>query len=228
MPFAVNRWILKVGAVLAATGLLITPSSPQAQEGDEEVRRTNQCDGYMKAYARSASRKLARAFRGQDYQLEDLPDRSTLSADGQTFEIAYEEDGLLASAVERTRDHRNSYVMAQTPRGPIIAAHRWPGRQKVASGRADCKPLASRILMPNVPVSDIDTEPFKFWGLRVVWHLPDDATTDAKGEGFDALAEAIEETSEDDFDLDQDQPDEAVDSDDLDATTQEGDNNNQD
>lgn len=172
-----NRWICRMGVVCLclATGWLAAPSPARAEPGAEEKKRLRACDHYMGAYARSASRKLARALAGQGYKLEKLPEQTTVEAtvDGGTlrFAILHEKDRTAAGVVDKTRSHRTTYTIVHSDHGPVVTEHRWPSRDAIASG-TECKPTSSAISFPKVPVAVIDVDPFKIWGLRTMWHLP--------------------------------------------------------
>ncbi len=192
------KWTSQICAILtgAALGLVtlaIAPSQATAEPPQSGGAQLASCDRYMIAYARSASRKLGRSLSGQKYELTELPSRTGFEASlagDQTrqFEVVYEHDNAIAGLVEKTREHRTSYTITRTSTGPVITRHDWPEREAIASGKKECKPTSSAIMAPEVPVAAIDVEPFKFWGLRVVWHLPTEfADSDRAADPFEAL-----------------------------------------
>ncbi|MGM0558378.1 MAG: hypothetical protein ACQEVA_18480 [Myxococcota bacterium] len=169
--------------VMLAAGLLLPDVAVGQSGGDSKALRA--CDGYMKLYAQSASRKLARALSGQGYRLEtlDLPDTVEADRNGQptTYETYFEKDKRAAGLVDTSRRARRSFVVVGTQQGPVMTSHQWPARSDIANGTR-CRPTSSRIDFPRVAVRSVDVEPFKYWGLRISWHLPesfDDNSTDS-------------------------------------------------
>ncbi|MFW6058071.1 MAG: hypothetical protein ACOC9W_04370, partial [Persicimonas sp.] len=140
---------------------------------------------------------LGRSMGGQDYELTELTSRTGFEAnvageEARKFEVIYEHDNTIAGLVEKTREHRTSYTITRTSTGPVITRHDWPERQAIASGKKECKPTSSAIMAPEVPVAPIDVEPFKFWGLRVVWHLPSEfPDSDRPADPFEALRDVL-------------------------------------
>lgn len=169
--------LLNALAFLSVASLVCAAPQASAEPPSRTAHhRLERCDHYMKAYARSSARKLERALAGQRYQFEALHHSASVEVDdpaGHThqFDVLFEKDGTAAGVVDQTRHARTSWAMVATDHGPVIASHRWPTRQAVAAGAA-CKPVSSTIVYPRVPVSEVDVDPFKLWGLRVMWHLP--------------------------------------------------------
>jgi hypothetical protein len=146
----------------------------KAEEGSE-------CDQFIAAYMRSASRKLFRALQGHDYKLRPIELQEWLDIEvGQgdgprevSFEVLREKERLVVSLVDSERAYRNTFVAALTTDGPVIASFEWPSVAAVEQRGEACRPTRSKIERPSAPLSKIvDIEPFKFWGLRVVWRLP--------------------------------------------------------
>ncbi len=171
---------LKPSKFLILLGLVpVMFATPDAAAGPPAAsQRLARCDHYMEAYARSSARKLERALAGQRYKFEALAHTSSVTVAGKNkakhrFDLLVEKDGTAAGVVDHARTFRRSYALASTDHGPVIASHRWPTRHAIASG-ATCKPVSSTIAYPKVPVAAVDVEPFKLWGLRVMWHLPKD------------------------------------------------------
>lgn len=134
----------------------------------------------MTAYIESSSRKLYRAVAGQELTLEKLKLQDWVevkapSGDGDRtkveFRVHRQKGGMVAGLVDTERAYRRTLIVAMTDRGPIVASHKWPSSEEVASG-TKCRPTSSRIDYPIVTLSKLDVEPFKFWGLRVLWRLP--------------------------------------------------------
>jgi hypothetical protein len=192
-----SKLICKTLCALAlSAAVLVAPSrTAQAEPTGERAERLESCDHYMTAYARSAARKLSRALSGQKYTSSKLPEKNSLEiAPAGQLELLFESDRAAAGVVEKTRTHRTTYVVANYEIGPVVAVHHWPSRDAIASGKA-CKPVSSSIAFPDVPVATIDVEPFKFWGLRVVWHIPTDLSDKVtKTAPLDALRAVIEAT----------------------------------
>lgn len=186
-----------LAAALAVAWVLV-PSAAHAQSPDDE-QNLRACDNYMGLYARSAARKLARALSGQGYRLDtlELPESVSANIDGQnvSYQILTEKDGRSAGVVDASRKARRSYVVTGTDQGPVMTSHLWPSRADVADGK-ECRPISSRIEFPNVAVKSVDVEPFKYWGLRVSWHLPEkfDANTTDSLEDFvsDVINESVD------------------------------------
>jgi hypothetical protein len=177
-----------VGALaLSAVALAGVPRPAIAEPGGQAAERLASCDHYMGAYARSSARKLSRSLTGQKYSLSTLPQESSIEAgtaggDEQTdhqFELLFVGERTAAGVIEKTRTHRTTYVVVHYELGPIVTTHRWPSREAIASGKEECKPVASNVGFPAVPVAEVDVDPFKFWGLRIVWHIPTDLPDEA-------------------------------------------------
>ncbi|GEM_PF-3404488 len=153
-------------------------SKPDIKETDDE--ELDGCDEFIGAYMKSASRKLFRALQGHDYKLRPIELQQWLDIEVSqgdstrevSFEVLPEKEGLVVSLVDSERAYRTTFVAALTTDGPVIASFEWPGAAAVEGGEA-CRPTRSKIERPSAPLSKIvDIEPFKFWGLRVVWRLP--------------------------------------------------------
>ena len=134
----------------------------------------------MTAYIESASRKLYRALSAQEFTLEKLKLQDWVevkipSGDGDRkkveFSVHRQKGDLVAGLVDTERTYRRTLVVAMTDKGPIVASLEWPSSEEVASG-TKCRPTDSRLDYPIVTLSKLDIEPFKFWGLRVLWRLP--------------------------------------------------------
>ena len=138
------------------------------------------CDRFMEPYVRSSSRKLYRALVGHDFDLEELQLQDWVTTQVETrsgqkkkveFEVFREKEGRVAGLVDTERDYRRTLVVAMTDSGPIIASQKWRPSDEI-DVKADCKPVGSRVEYPLVTLDEIDIEPFKFWGMRVLWRLP--------------------------------------------------------
>lgn len=162
-------------AFLIIVGSTLAPDAAVAQS-TEENSNLRACDNYMSLYAQSASRKLARALSGQGYGLQtlDLPDEIAADNGGQntSYTTYSEKKGRAAGLVDSSRRARRSFTVVGTEQGPVMTSHLWPSRAEIAGG-ARCRPVSSRIEFPDVAVRSVDVEPFKYWGLRVSWHLPE-------------------------------------------------------
>ena len=160
------------------------PPEPSAgQNGRRAIEADNPvdyCNQFMVPYLESSSRKLYRALAGRQYDLQQLSLQDWVELDVRLpngemqtveFEVVRQKDGKVAGLVDSARNYRRTLVVAMPQAGPIITSYRWPESDDIGR-RADCKPHSSRIEYPIVPVDEIDPEPFKFWGLRVIWRLP--------------------------------------------------------
>lgn len=178
--------------VMLAAGMLL-PDAAVGQSADD-AKSLRACDGYMVLYARSASRKLARALSGQGYRLEalDLPETIEADRNGQptTYATLFEKDRRAAGLVDTTRDARRSFVVVGTEQGPVMTSHLWPSRAEIANGTR-CRPTSSRIEFPRVAVRSVDVEPFKYWGLRISWHLPESFDAQSAHSDRDFVREVI-------------------------------------
>lgn len=164
-----------VVATLALVSLVITPDTATAQSnGDNAALRA--CDGYMELYARSAARKLGRALSGQGYALETVDLSSRLETNDGGQDVVYatfvEKEGHAVGLVDAERRARQSFVVVGTQQGLVVTSHNWPSRDAIADGKK-CRPVGSKIVFPEVAVRSVDVEPFKYWGLRISWHLPE-------------------------------------------------------
>lgn len=182
-----------------------TPTSTTSSGGDEseaddisddtprpesqEVRRIEDpveyCDQYMPQYLESAGRKLYRALSGENFSLEKIDGRDHVeitvpSSSGDPIETKFtvvsEKEGRVGALVDANRDHRRTAVLAMTDSGPVVALLEWPDRSEIDQ-RADCAPVRSRVARPSGTSDEIDIEPFKYWGLRVVWRIPNSFAT---------------------------------------------------
>jgi len=160
---------------------------------------SNRCTERKTAYARSSARKLFRALSANDFQLQPvaLKSRVAVAGDGVTklgairFKIAKEADGVVAGAVSEDPAFPDTFVIAMTSKGPIIARQVWPSSAEIDAG-APCKPKTSKIVFPKVSVKNVDMEPFKFWGMRVFWRLPSHLPSSAaKTSAREVLASAV-------------------------------------
>lgn len=138
------------------------------------------CNEFIESYSRSSARKLYRALAGQGFdlkkvQLQDWVEVNVRLADDREetveFKVHREKNGRAAGLIDDQRDYRRTLVVTSTDAGPVIASQKWPPSSQVHA-RGDCRPTSSRIEYPLVSMSSIDLEPFKFWGLRVIWRLP--------------------------------------------------------
>jgi hypothetical protein len=164
-----------------------TTQEAEATQDSEDAQREekeddySECDQFIAAYMRSASRKLFRALQGHDYKLRPIELQEWLDIEvGQgdgprevSFDVLREKESLVVSLVDSERAYRNTFVAALTTDGPVIARFEWPSVAAVEQRGEACRPTRSKIERPSAPLSKIvDIEPFKFWGLRVVWRLP--------------------------------------------------------
>jgi hypothetical protein len=152
----------------------------QSESGSSPSTPVEYCREYIAAFARSSARKMYRALSGQGFDLKpiDLGETVTLDAttsDGSrtpvTFDVLTENDGLVAGIVDTQRSYRRILIAAHTTQGPVVASQLWPDPGNVPSTNA-CQAIDSQIAVPPLTLGDIDVEPFKFWGLRIVWRLP--------------------------------------------------------
>ncbi|RAL22302.1 hypothetical protein DL240_10645 [Lujinxingia litoralis] len=161
--------------------LLVAGGQVSAQEpGDAGERALSACDRFMESYARSAARKLDRAMSTGDYGLRPLDEldgvlRLASERPGQgaplELEVFKEASGRVVGLVDRRRQWTQTYVVAMSRTGPIVVSHRWQERRLREAGQP-CAPFASALEWPGVSASRVDVEPFKYWGLRVVWRIP--------------------------------------------------------
>lgn len=160
------------------------PSKDAPRPESQEVRRIENpveyCDQYMTQYLESAGRKLYRALSGENFSLEKLGGRDHVeiavpNSSGDQVETKFmvvpEKEGRVAALVDTERNHRRTAVLAMTDSGPVIAILDWPDRSEIDQ-RADCAPVQSRVARPPGTSDEIDIDPFKYWGLRVVWRIP--------------------------------------------------------
>jgi len=175
---------------------------PESGPTDAETP-ADYCREYIAAFARSSARKLYRALSGQGFDMKpiDLDDTIELkarTADGSrktfTFDVLRQNDRLVAGVVDRAREYRRILIAAHTTDGPIVASQLWPVPTEVPSKNA-CRPVDSQIAVPPLTLGDLDIEPFKFWGLRIVWRLPRGYESDRKGPDAlrDSLTEALKQ-----------------------------------
>ena len=138
------------------------------------------CNRFMEPYVRSSARKLYRALSGHDFELQELNLQNWIDVKVRTpsgeektveFEVHREKDRKVAGLVDTDRSYRRTLIVAMTDSGPLIASQKWPKKSEIEN-RAACQPLTSRVEYPVVPLDEIDIEPFKFWGMRVLWRLP--------------------------------------------------------
>lgn len=160
-----------------------TPDEATDEKADAPIEADNPvdyCDQFMKPYLESSARKLYRALAGRDYEfqtlsLQDWVELDVRQPDGGTrtveFEVFRQKDGNVAGLVDTRREYRRTLVVTMLDVGPVITSYAWPDPEAV-DNRGDCRPTTSRIDYPVVPADDVDPEPFKFWGLRVIWRLP--------------------------------------------------------
>ena len=188
-----SRWIVWCTCLLT---IGVICSDAEAQPANA---RTRSCDNFMEDYARSSARKLTRALSGQGYGLETLELNETFAAklpDGEaTFEVFFEKKNRAAGVADETRAHRRTYTIVGTDQGPVVTSHLWPPQKEIARG-AECRPDSSRIEAPKVAVRAVDVEPFKFWGLRVTWHLPEQLPDDLRSDPLDALLGVLGSSTE--------------------------------
>lgn len=172
----------------------------QGREPIEADNPVDYCNQFMVPYMESSARKMYRALAGRNYSfeplnLQDWVETEVRQANGDTrtveFEVFREKDGKVAGLIDTERDYRRTLVVAMLDAGPIIASYTWP-KQKAIASRGDCRPLGSQLEYPIVPTDDIDPEPFKFWGLRVIWRLPE--SFDRGDQDRDNLYQTIAET----------------------------------
>jgi hypothetical protein len=148
--------------------------------GGEQKSPVEYCNEFIESYSRSSARKLYRALAGQGFDLEEVQLQDWVDLEVQTpggqektveFEVHREKDGRAVGLVDDQRKYRRTLVVASTGAGPVVASQKWPASMDVHA-RGDCRPSSSRIEYPLVATSSVDLEPFKFWGLRVIWRLP--------------------------------------------------------
>ncbi len=119
----------------------------------------NTCSASKIKFLESASRKLYRAISGKGYKIKKLG-LGSLRVGDQNFKVVPQKEGKVIGVFNAS--HAFGYVAINTTRGHIIARLKWSG----------CRPSETRILSPRVSMPNVDLEPFKYWGLRVLWNLP--------------------------------------------------------
>lgn len=176
----------------------------EPESGSTDARTpVDYCREYIAAFARSSARKLYRALSGQGFDMKpiDLGGSIELKArtsEGSremvTFDVLTQNDRLVAGFVDRAREYRRILIAAHTTDGPVVASQLWPVPTEVPSTNA-CRPVDSQIAVPPLTLGDLDIEPFKFWGLRIVWRLPRGYESDRKGPDAlrDSLTEALKQ-----------------------------------
>ncbi len=174
--------------------------SSGAQTPDSPV---DYCREYIAAFARSSARKLYRALSGQGFDMKPIDlggsiELKARTADGSrttfTFDVLTQNDRLVAGFVDQAREYRRILIAADTTDGPVVASQLWPNPNEVPSNNA-CRPVDSQIAAPPLTLGDLDIEPFKFWGLRIVWRLPRGYEADRTGPDAlrDSLTEALKQ-----------------------------------
>lgn len=160
-------------------------SPPREGAPTPEVETQNpveECDEFMEAYLQSASRKLYRSLQGHGFTLEQISLQPWMdlqvTVDGETraanFSLIQEKNGKVAALLDSEHQVRRTWVVAHTEAGALMTRFTWPAPDAIDS-LEDCRPIRSSIAHPEAPLSRIvDVEPFKFWGLRVLWRLPAD------------------------------------------------------
>jgi hypothetical protein len=160
------------------------PEDPESDDseasGGEKQSPVEYCNEFIESYSRSSARKLYRALAGQGFdmqkvQLQDWVEVEVRTADGQgekvEFRVHREKNGRAAGLIDDDREYRRTLLVASTDAGPVVASQTWPASLEVHA-RGDCRPTSSRIEYPLVATPSVDLEPFKFWGLRIIWRLP--------------------------------------------------------
>ncbi len=158
----------------------VQASAEQEAAAGEKKSPVEYCNEFIEAYSRSSARKLYRALAGQGFELEkvqlqDWVEIAVQMPDGREktveFKVHREKNGKAAGLIDDQREYRRTLVVASTGAGPVVASQKWPASTDVHA-RGDCRPSSSRVEYPLVSTSSVDLEPFKFWGLRVIWRLP--------------------------------------------------------
>ncbi len=135
------------------------PDSPKVVPTTPVIQPKNACAANKTKYLESASRKLYRAISGKGYKIKKIGLKS-LSVGDHRFEIVPQKDGKVLGLLSKSHSH--GYVAINTTRGHIITKMKWK----------NCRPVSTTIVSPKVSVPSVDMEPFKYWGLRVLWTLP--------------------------------------------------------
>ena len=152
------------------------------------------CYSHRELYAKSSARKLYRALRSKGWRLKDLAMSGPIEIERRDtklqFQLFAQNEGKAAALVASS--WRETYAIVLTKYGPVIAAHRWPTKAELRSGKFACEPVSSRIAFPGLEVTAVDVEPFEFWGLRVVWRLPNKLNRQArKTTLYDAITRSV-------------------------------------
>ena len=132
---------------------------PKVKQLGLATKAQNPCSANKIKYLESASRKLYRAISGKGYKIKKIG-LKTLKIDDRRFTVYSQREGKVLGLLSPS--HPYGYVAINTTRGHIITKMKWK----------NCRPVATSIVSPRVSVPKVDMEPFKYWGLRVLWTLP--------------------------------------------------------
>lgn len=147
-----------VATVEKTPEVVVEKTEPTKLEVKKAVSPVNSCTASKVRYLQSASRKLYRAVSGS-YKIRKIGIGS-LTVGDRRFTSYPESDGKVIGFLHSS--HRYGYIALNTTRGHIIAKMKWK----------NCLPVSTKIASPQVLTPNIDLEPFKYWGSRVLWILP--------------------------------------------------------
>lgn len=134
------------------------------------------CDAHIARISRSAARKMLRAMETNErISLHGLGEKVDVELDGTTTSLIVlsEYEGKVAALMRP--GSKRSWVVANSTRGPIVARLDWT---------AGCTIETTHVVVPAGP--EIEFEPFRYWGARVQWRLPE-----SREEGM-SLVQAIQ------------------------------------
>ena len=161
------------------------PAEDEDESEDESVsggsEPVSKCLASKIRYVESASRKLHRALGSKGYKMKAVGLQPQIVVDSvggdgaATFKAYPIEDGSVVGVLSDRA--KRSYIVANTSRGHIITTIQWGG----------C-PKNTYIAYPAVENTNVDLEPFKYWGFRVLWALPKKL---GKKDATKSLAEVI-------------------------------------
>lgn len=181
------------------------PSKPVANDsGPQDALRNlervsdkvRHCQEFKVRWSESSARKLFRAMRYHDSELEEvdlqpwIEVRVTSQRSLQPFSVHAQNEGRSVGIVPLDPNWTFSYVVAQTTQGPVIASQQWPSPEELDEG-ATCRPMASRIEFPAGKATGVAIEPFRMWGMRVAEKL-DGATIERPV--YEAVVDVIRTT----------------------------------
>lgn len=152
-------------------------SRDKAEASSDTDEDLSTCDERKVRITRSAARKLTRSMgAARSVRPHGLSESVTIARGERTLSVHSEYEGKGAALTEAGKDLSLAAVL--TTQGPIVTTLRW---------NSGCAVESTTIAVPSGP--EIAFEPFRHWGNRIQWRLPNALDSDLSMK--DAVSKAL-------------------------------------